>query len=144
MKTTRVAVTVALLALLAAAPAKAADPQAMLPKAKSVNGIVYLTGGVGARERAALKPLAKDYNLRLTFVSEASGAYLAWVRVRIEDMQGRIVLEAISDGPWFFVRLPRERYRVMAALNDVVRSEEVDLGARTSAEVLMAWPATSN
>lgn len=142
MRTTRFAFIAALSGLIAAAPATAAD--ALLPQPKSAGGIVYLSGGVGARERAALKPLARDYNLRLTFVHEGSGAYLAWVRVRIEDMQGRIVLEAISDGPWFFVRLPRERYRVLAALNDVVRFEEVDLGTRTSADILMAWPATAN
>lgn len=80
---------------------------------KSDKGITYLSGGIGVDERDALRARAIDYNLRLSF-AEKTGHYLSDVEVVIRDATGTTVLEAVSQGPWFFVKLPVGRYTVMA------------------------------
>lgn len=132
----------ALFALAVGAQIHAADSRDLVPKARSVGGIIYLTGGVGARERAALKPLAKDYSLRLTFI-DANGAFLAFVQVRIEDSQGRVLLNERSDGPWFFVRVPPGTFRITATRNGEHLSREVDVAATRASEIVMQWPDAS-
>ncbi|MEX0959997.1 MAG: hypothetical protein WDZ63_11980 [Burkholderiales bacterium] len=132
----------ALFALTVGAPIHAADSRDLLPKARSAGGILYLTGGVGARERAALKPLAKDYNLRLTFI-DARGAFLAFVQVSIEDAQGRVLLNERSDGPWFFVRVPPGTFRITATRNGERLSREVEVVPTRASEIVMQWPDAS-
>ncbi len=86
-------------------------------------GIRHISGGVGIEEREAMKLLAADYNLQLVF-SKTSGSYVAGVRVTIENSEGKEILDALSDGPWFFADLPAGKYRVTAVYRDVARQKE--------------------
>src|SRR5690606_37917825 len=72
-------------------------------------------GGIGAEERAAMEAKAADYNLRLTFATKVSGAYLSDVKVAIRNARGETVLDTVAAGPWLFARLPRGEYRVAAS-----------------------------
>lgn len=74
-------------------------------------GIRYVSGGIGANERAELNALSHQFNLRLLFAMQA-GNYLADVRVNIINARGETVFSAQSEGPWFFVQLPPGAYTV--------------------------------
>lgn len=79
-----------------------------------VNGIRYMTGGVGSEERAAMEQMAKDYDSKLVFAL-TTGEYLANVEVIIRESGGKILLDAVSDGPLFFADLPPGQYEITAS-----------------------------
>jgi hypothetical protein len=121
-----------------ALPGLAAQTDLPLPKPHSAGGVVYVSGGIGQEERRALRAVAKDYNLRLAFATEGRGAYLAGAQVRIENLDGRVILEASAEGPLFFARLPRGRYRLLATHEAGQVSQDVDLTKR-DADLVLRW-----
>ena len=93
--------------LLAAGGARAAGMESSdkyLHVQRSEN-IPYVSGGVGIEERDRLRSLAADDNLGLSFSLE-NGHYLGGAEVSIKDDKGKELLEAVSDGPLFFAKLP--------------------------------------
>lgn len=74
--------------------------------------IRYMSGGVGASERAELDAMASQFNLRLMFATAGSGEYLSSVQVNIQDTRSGPVLTAMSKGPLFYAQLPAGNYNV--------------------------------
>ena len=116
--------TLLLLALLVFDPVRCAAPQtiaqvAQFPPAivitegKSPAGFPYLTGGVGAEERAALQERAKSFNVKLAFAA-SDGSFLAGVKIEIKGPQNQAVVSTTTTGPWFFIELPPGSYHVTA------------------------------
>lgn len=135
------AVVFATAALGMAQPAAAKDD--FLPPAETVGGIVFMSGGIGKGERDAMQALAKDYNLRLAFVAGERGAYLGGANVRIENSEGRVLLDTKALGPWFYARLPKGRYRVIASIDAGEISRDVNLTQR-DADLVLRWPIKSD
>lgn len=127
------------LALPMAQAAPPADPLAALPQAKTVGSIEMLTGGIGVSEATAMRAAAKAWPLALEFYRELGGrpAFTTGVKVSIADAQGAPVLQASSDGPYFFVKLPPGRYTVFATLGTqtVERDVEIQPGKTTRANL---------
>lgn len=121
-----------------ALPGLAVARDLLLPEPRTVGNIVYRSGGIGEDERTALRALSADYNLRLSFIAEGRGAYLSGVRVRIENQEGKPMLNAQADGPWFFARLPAGRYRIAATLAGDTVSRDVDV-TKGTAELVLRW-----
>lgn len=117
----------------------AAADESLLPRAETIGGIVFMSGGIGTGERDAMRAHAANYNLRLAFVAAGRGAYLGGAKVRIEDDQGRTILEADARGPWFYARLANARYRVIATHDAGEISREVNLTKR-DADLVLRWP----
>ena len=69
----------------------------------------FWSGGVGLKERLEIPP----GNLHI-ILAISSGAYLAYIKVRIENNQGEQVLALTSDGPWVCGDLPEGSYKVIA------------------------------
>jgi hypothetical protein len=82
------------------------------PALNETNGISYLSGGVGVGARQRLAEEASGFNLKLVF-AEPNGDYLADVPVVIEDGHGSALLQATSEGPWFYAELPPGRYSLV-------------------------------
>jgi hypothetical protein len=61
-----------------------------------------------------MQRLQDKYNLRLQFVQQGSGEYLAGVQIRIADAKGRTVVDTVASGPWFYAQLPAGEYAVTA------------------------------
>jgi hypothetical protein len=91
------------------------------PKAVSAQGAPHLSGGVGKDEREQLDAAAKNYNLKLVF-AQSSGAFVADVQVTITDSTGSTVLDATSNGPLFFAKLPAGDYRVEATYAGIAKN----------------------
>lgn len=108
------------------APAAAPPVQASV----TPTGVSHTSGGVGEDERVLLAASAHLFNLRLVFAELDSGAYLYGVAVRIDTEQGERLLEAESEGPWFFARLPAGRYRLTVTHEGMRQSRRIDVGAQ--------------
>lgn len=105
------------LAAIAARPALAAD-------------IPFITGGIGKGEREAIFAKKDQYNFEVK-VALTTGHYLGNVRVMIEDKSGDTVLDAQTDGPLFFARLPAGTYRVHGHYEDQKQSQNVTIRDNT-------------
>lgn len=81
---------------------------------------------------------AKEYNLHLLFAIK-SGAYLADVKVTIQNAKGHTVLDAVSDGPWFYAKLAPGKYTVKADVDGKVQARTVTVGKGKSATADMVW-----
>lgn len=93
-------------------------------------GVRWVCGGVGAEERRELAALEPRANLKLLFVTQKRGGYLADVAVAVTEQGAKARrLEIRSDGPVCLLDLPAGRYRVEASFGGTQRGVEVKLGA---------------
>ncbi|SDD16186.1 hypothetical protein [Paraburkholderia lycopersici] len=104
------------------------------------NGVAYITGGVGSDEAAALRGVAAQYSLRLTFVMQ-DGQFLSDVDVEIVGPSGASVLKTRTLGPFLYVSLPAGRYQIAAYAAGTRQTRVVLVGARQGANVQFAFPA---
>lgn len=93
----------------AAAPS-AFSPAELTPPPATASSLPYLSGGVGYDERARMEAMKSQYNLRLLFAISGAGSYLSGVKVRIQDIAGTTLLDAISNGPWLYAQLAPGNY----------------------------------
>jgi hypothetical protein len=107
-------------------------------EARSDKGVPYLSGGVGLDERDALRARARDYNLTLSF-AEKTGNYLSDVEVVIKDAQGNTALETVSEGPWFFVKLPAGSYTVIATTMGKTHQQLAKVSATRQTQLYFYW-----
>lgn len=84
------------------------------PIGERIGEVRLLHGGIGVEDRFAMTRAADEYNLRLTFATHGSGAYLADVQVVINDARGGKVAGMVSSGPWLFARLAPGDYTIVA------------------------------
>ncbi|MCF8082317.1 MAG: carboxypeptidase regulatory-like domain-containing protein [Deltaproteobacteria bacterium] len=110
-----------------------ADDGSTALKQKEMNGVRYVSGGVGIEERTALKGAMKEYNLKLVFAS-IEGSYLSNVRVVIRDPGGKMVIDVTADGPWLLLDLPSGTYEVCTTYHHErkTRTVKVDKGLQTA------------
>lgn len=100
----------------------------------------YYTGGVGISERAQMEDMTRGCNLKLVFDTQ-SGAYLSSIAVRIEDAKGHVLINTVSKGPWFDVRLPAASYRIMAAFGNRQYTRNVALTPKPQT-FIFSWPVS--
>lgn len=90
-----------------------------IERGASAAGVAFASGGSSHEEQEVLHADRLHYSFWLTTAARGSGAYLANVRVRINEVEGgKRVLEHVMDGPWLFADLPLGRYEVEAILLD--------------------------
>ena len=75
-------------------------------------GIRYLTGGLGAGERAWLEQHGASYPVTLQFSKGKRGAFVSSVEVMIQSRNGQTQFEATTDGPLIYIDLPNGNYEV--------------------------------
>jgi hypothetical protein len=128
------------LAAFLVVPATLAGAQ---PAMQEQAGVRWVCGGVGADERAALAALEREANLKLMFVTEKRGGYLADVAVAMYDAKASTPrLQLTSDGPICLLRAPAGRYRIEAAYGKAKRSATAapDKDAGKPARVVFSFP----
>ncbi len=99
---------------------------------KNYGGVSYISGGIGMGEREELEAMGQNYDLKLVFAVQ-QGNYLSDVKVMIKGSSGNSVLEAASDGPWFYAQLPAGTYHVSATTmgKTITKVTRVTAGRRT-------------
>jgi hypothetical protein len=106
------------------------------PALNEATGIRHLSGGVGMGAREQLAQEARGFGLKLVF-AEPNGDYLADVPVVIEDNHGNAMLQATSEGPWFYAELPPGRYTVVTQQSGKQYTRSVEVPKRGQKEVLI-------
>lgn len=116
-----------------------ADNHMTAPQAKAQGSVSYVSGGITADERDAMKPLAKDYNLRMLFALNV-GNYVADVKIKITTGKEKTVLDAVSEGPWMYVKLPAGKYKISAEYDGKTISKNATVSARKGSSLNFMWP----
>lgn len=116
-----------------------AQDAAMGATPRMQDGIAFVTGGIGENDQNALKAMRKDYNLLLTFAVKKTGAYLADVKVNIQDAKGKKILETVSTGPLFYAKLPPGKYRITVASNERTLSKTTSIGKKGARDLYFYW-----
>jgi hypothetical protein len=127
--------TAILLGSVSLVPLAQADNTAIVNKSGSVS---YVSGGVGTESLDQLSAMARDFNLKLVFALN-SGEFLSDVRVVINDATGKMVLNTLSDGPWFLTKLPAGNYQVVATLAGKAERRQIDVAATTLRTIDFRW-----
>jgi hypothetical protein len=141
MKPVNSALCVALFALGSGmiAPSIAADTLAAR-EARQYGSVSFISGGVGDDRRRQIEKLFADYPLQLLFASKgAPNEYLADVRVQIKDQAGKPVLDAVSQGPFFLLKMPAGRYAISADYEGVVKQQTVQVSGAKSQRIVFVW-----
>lgn len=105
---------------------------------RSFGEVSYVTGGIGIQSREEMMPVRGQYNLRLLF-AYSSGSYLADIAVTVADQAGNTLLEAVSDGPYLWARLPPGSYRVTVSHAGQAQTRQVKVPAAGAADVSFFW-----
>jgi hypothetical protein len=105
---------------------------------KTYQGIPYVSGGAGEEERDLLHTLGREYNLKLIFAAKA-GNYVSEVSITIANGRGQKVLEAVSEGPWFYTKLPPGTYRVMAQVEGRTQQQVIQVNQQKQTQLQFYW-----
>lgn len=104
-------------------------------------GVVsFVSGGVGEDELQEIKKLSPGYLLELLFVTKGQPQeYLADVKVQIDDKDGKIVLDTLSQGPFLLAKMPPGKYTVSASHDGVVKRQSVQVAGPKTRRVVFVW-----
>ena len=109
-----------------------------LPEEQYFEKTPYRSGGFGIDNREDMREQLDNYNLKLVFAND-KGEYLADIDVKIVDEQGRWMLAADSNGPWFYTRLPSGEYTVLANYDRILRMEKVNVQSDRQRILNIVW-----
>jgi hypothetical protein len=105
---------------------------------KTYQGISYVSGGLGLDEGKSTRAMSDTDNLQLRFALR-NGNYLGGVHVLIQDDKGKRILEAISDGPLFFTKLPAGNYTVTATALGKTVKRTAHLSSKGQVQLNFTW-----
>jgi len=119
---------------------------AQLPDARSMNGIRFITGGIGSDVSKAMQAEAKQWPLLLEF-SQADGqakpAWVSGVKVIISDAKNAPLLDTVCDGPLMLVKLPPGSYSIKASYNGVAQNRTLVIAKDVPQRIVVTWKSPS-
>jgi hypothetical protein len=115
--------------------------QSQMPEAHQQGDIVYISGGIGADETAAIESVKGDYNLNVTS-ADKTGHFRGDTEIVIRDMKKNVLLDVTAQGPLFYAKLPNGRYTIEGISDDQSRKQAVRITSEKNARVHFSWPVS--
>jgi hypothetical protein len=106
---------------------------------ETITATTYVNGGIGKDEEAAMRRVAKEFPLRMTFSERKDGEFIADVPVVIADARGNPVFELSKAGPMLYVMLPNGKYKVSARFKGLTESQQVTLAGKGGKDLYFHW-----
>lgn len=130
-----------LLALAALLAATLAVNASAAPTAITKGVATYISGGIGQDESSLIQQEAKNYPLELEFVIKASpkDEYAADVGVKVTDASNNVVLDAVSNGPFFLAKLPAGNYHLAVAKKGQVKDRKITITPGSHQHIMFEW-----
>lgn len=101
------------------------------PKVHKQGGSSYVSGGVDEQRRKAMVKVAPKYPIQLIFEVRGEVNGVTGVKVTLRDINGVAILEALSEGPFFYINPPAGgRYTIEAEFDGEKKSMTKDLVGR--------------
>ena len=129
-----------ILAVTFAVPAvNAATGQVMPSSTASGTSIKFVSGGADQKSQERMKRMATDYNLLLSFAGSKADQNYTDVQVTITDDNGKVMLNASSGGPLFYVEVPPGHYAVTADLHGKHLIKSVRIANHETSRLAFNW-----
>ena len=101
------------------------------PKMHRQGGLSYVSGGGDETQRKAMFKIAGKYPIQLIFEVGGEVNGVAGIKVTLRDLGGSPILEAVSEGPYFYINPPSGgRYTIDAEYDGEKQSVTKDLVGR--------------
>ena len=120
---------------MVAVSARAADT------VREMNGITFVSGGIGTDSRDSLAAREKSYNFKLVLTLEGSGTFVSDARVTLSSAGGKKLVEYVTEGPLFLAGLPAGAYVVSATFRNLTHTRKFQVRADRLQTEYMRWPA---
>ena len=119
----------------------AASSEQDVPTSVTTGDITYLSGGIGDSESAAMSAIAKKYPLEIVFVQRQNQReeYLAAVELQIKDHHQNVLLDIVTEGPYFLADLPIGKYLLVAEYNGNTKQQWVSVIAKKHQKIVFWW-----
>ena len=117
--------------------AGAAEPD----RVQEMNGITFVSGGIGAASRERLAEREKFYNFKLMLGLEGSGSFVSDARVTLSTASGQKLVEHVTEGPLFLAGLPAGAYVVTATFRNQTLTRKFQVRADRLHTEYLRWPA---
>ncbi len=122
--------------------------QKCLPHQANPEEVCYISGGISSDEVSQFKSRANEYLLEIVFVQktdpeENNGRieeYLAEVQLQIKDSKGNLVVDTMTEGPFFLADLPLGTYQIIADHDGVIKTNVVKIVAKKHQRIVFLWP----
>ena len=110
-------------------------------RVQEMNGISFVSGGIGAASRESLAAREKFYNFKLVLGLEGSGSFVADAQVRLSSAAGQKLVEHVTEGPLFLAGLPAGAYVVSATFRNQTLTRKFQVRADRLHTEYLRWPA---
>lgn len=128
-----------LIGIMAIAIVGASSAISAAPVSRTENGVTFVSGGIGEGPQQLMQAMRKGYNLRMTFAQKVTGDYLSDVKVVIRDSTGKELVTAISEGPFFFAKLPPGKYSVSTEYRGSAQVRPINMEGYKKVSLYLYW-----
>ncbi|MBC7994797.1 MAG: hypothetical protein H7Z15_16320 [Rhizobacter sp.] len=125
-----------------AAKSVLANEAVPLPETRMSGEVSYVTGGIPYEQIPAFTQARGQYSLNIE-VYEKDGAkngFSADAQVKLIDRKGAVVLDAKTDGPYLWAKVPAGQYRLQTTLAGKMKEQRVSVGASKSTRAIVVFP----
>lgn len=110
-------------------------------RVQEMNGITFVSGGIGADSRDDLAAREKSYNFKLVLTLEGSGSFVAGAQVILARLSGDKLVEHVTEGPIMLAGLPAGNYVLSASFRGITHTRKFQVRADRLHTEYMRWPA---
>jgi hypothetical protein len=113
-----------------------------LPETRMSGDVSYVTGGIPYEQIPAFTQARGQYSLNVE-VYEKDGAkngFSADAQVKLINMKGAVVLDAKTDGPYLWAKVPPGQYRLQTTLAGKMKEQRVSVGNGKSTRAIVVFP----
>ena len=130
-----------------AAKSVAAGEAVALPAARTSGDVSYVTGGIPYEQIPAFTKARGQYPLQVEIYqkSGAKNEFTADAGVKlIAAKSGDIVLDANTEGPYLWAKVPPGQYRLQVTLNGQMKESRVNVGNAQAARAVVVFPRNAD
>lgn len=110
-------------------------------RVQEMNGVTFVSGGIGADSRDSLAAREKSYNFKLVTTLEGSGSFISGARVILATAKGDKLVEHVTEGPIMLASLPAGTYVMTASFRGLVHTRKFQVRADRLHTEYVRWPA---
>jgi hypothetical protein len=110
-------------------------------RVQEMNGIVFVSGGIGADSRDDLAAREKSYNFKLVLTLDVSGSFVSGARVTLSSAAGDKLVDHVTEGPIMLAGLPAGSYVLSASFRGITHTRKLQARAERLHTEYMRWPA---
>lgn len=110
-------------------------------RVQEMNGITFVSGGIGADSRDELAAREKSYNFKLVLTLEGSGSFVSGARVTLSSATGDKLLEHLTEGPIMLASLPAGAYLLSGTFRGITHVRKFQVRADRLHTEYLRWPS---